>query len=634
MRRFIPLFLLPMFGLGCASDETPETPALSEVQLTQLSLGHDLSQPALLNHRIPVSFQLVGESAKADLVATENVAVTFSFVEKGVDANEARGCSSNAIDVELVANGEAQTVDAFIWPTTDCAELVGSGKELTLTVDVYRDGEPQSTVVAVDMPNITLQPGGVDVGYDLTTDSSVALLPFVNEGESPAPSLAVESSLVYNGRDPYVSNVDPENIPDELKQNAPGIEGELTFGLSAEERAELDALPGTATIRYTLSPASTPAQRLPLTIGQEDGSTADAVVIERIDPGIANNHAHDLYIEGATRDAVSAGGAFANETAFVVRGCLETDFTQEGNADDDDCREIPVELVRESAESSAASDITFNKKFERKRGNKRIRIESLMETNNSLSRAGAFSHSEGKIELKGKLGKSFNITIARAFADAELTPTKAFYDAGVIAFNKTIFSASDEADTVLTKEEEFSASKSFRVGSLGFGFGPARIGFTIDVGGRVGLDMADELAFISDEAECQGLLATESGMPGCGRVTRVVTPNFAMTGKIFGGLNLRIVKAGVKADLRFIDTRFPLDATLGFGLTDDQKFLVRGGVDWDMTLRLISGKVYIVGSVGFRRWRKRISVHLFSFRSRKRTFDLFDRSMAEPLELL
>ncbi len=82
MKRITPLLLLPLVGMACVSEDVPATaPALSEVQLTQLALDHDLSQPALLNHRIPISFDLVGQSDKADEVATDNVAVTFSFVE-------------------------------------------------------------------------------------------------------------------------------------------------------------------------------------------------------------------------------------------------------------------------------------------------------------------------------------------------------------------------------------------------------------------------------------------------------------------------------------------------------------------------------------------------------------------------
>ena len=122
-------------------------------------------------------------------------------------------------------------------------------------------------------------------------------------------------------------------------------------------------------------------------------------------------------------------------------------------------------------------------------------------------------------------------------------------------------------------------------------------------------------------------------MVGCGRVARTVTPNFALTARIFGGLNLRVVKAGIQANLRLVETRFPLTAELGFALTDDVGFLVRGGVNWDMTLQLINGRVQIVGSIGFRRFRRSRRVNLFSFGSRLSTFNLLNRSMVEPLEL-
>ena len=66
-----------------------------------------------------------------------------------------------------------------------------------------------------------------------------------------------------------------------------------------------------------------------------------------------------------------------------------------------------------------------------------------------------------------------------------------------------------------------------------------------------------------------------------------------MTGKLEGGIDLKLVKAGVAADLRFITTSFPLDTTLGWGLTDDERLLVRGDATWDMNLVPLSGDVYI-----------------------------------------
>lgn len=638
MSRLTPHLLAAVIAAGAvACDDAndtnaPAAPGATQVRLTQFALGQDPGQPAYLNHRIPVSFALSGTGIPASADEPASVAVTFSFIEPGADPVDAAGCSSNAIIVPLTADGVPEEIDAFIWPTSDCAELVGAGRALEVIAEFYMD-EPIDGVIEVDLPTLNIAPGQIDIAYGLTADSSVALLPFIEEGESRTPSLLVQSSFVYNGRDPYVAKVTADEIPADLRDAVPDIEEQLKFGLDDAALDQIDALPGTATIRYTLAPQGDPDAALPLTVGAEGGGTADVVEVERVDPGIAMQLAHDLYIEGDALDAVSAGGDWADQTAFVVRGCMQADFEQEFG-DAEDCQDVAVELVRETAESSGASELSFDRRLERSVGNSRIRVTALMETANRLTRSGAFSRTEGRVDLNGRLGRSFRVTMVGAHAEAELSAERAAYDAAVVAFDQTIFSASDERESSLTNEQEFSADKSFRIGSLGFGFGPIRLGFTIDVGGRVGLDIEDELSLIVDGEECQALLNTEAGMPACGRVARTVTPNFALTARVFGGIRLRVVRAGVEATLRLVETRFPLTTQLGFGLTDEESFLVRGDVDWDMTLQLINGRVQLVGSIGFRRFRRSRRVNLFSFGSRVQTFDLLSRGMVEPLELL
>lgn len=637
MKRFVYPLLVPTLLAGCGGEETDSAAPAEDpvVRITRLELGAELSQPVYLNHRIPISFDVVGDGSTGG-EETGHVAVTFSFVDP-TDGDDPDGCSSNAIIVNPPADGSPQTVNAFIWPTTDCAELAGDGRDFLLDAEFYREA-PVAGAVDVEMPVIELAQGGIDIAYGLSATSSVALLPIIEPDESPIPALVVQSTMVYNGRDPYVAKVSLDEVPEDMRADLPDLETDLQFGLTDAEIDAIDALPSAATIRYTLSPARDLTDVLPLTIGQAGGGTVDAVTVERVDPGIAMGLAHDLYFEGETLAALRAGGRLGDETAFVLRGCMQADFEQ-SFGQDEDCKSVDVELARETGESSGATEATFDRRLERTLGNGRIRVSAVMETNNRLSRSGAFSRTEGRVELNGRLGRSFSVTLVGAHAEAELSGDQAAYDAGVVAFNETVYSTSDSGAGGLENEEEFSADRSFRVGSLGFGIGPIRLGFTIDVGGRVGLDLADELTSIVDPAECQALLATEAGMAACGRVSRTVTPNFALTARIFGGLNLRLIRAGVEANLRLVETRFPLTTQLGFGLTDEASFLVRGEVDWDMTLQLINGQVQLVASFGRERRRRRrrrrtLRVNLFSFGSQVQTFDLIHRAMVEPLELL
>ena len=693
------LFLaLPLLAAACqdagtspCDDGTVEidgtcVPASAKIRLTHLDVRYDLSKPVHVNNRVPITFGITAESLDSD-AGPRNVAVMFSFVEANpADPDNPLICGSSSIDVEVPGDGSEVIVDAFIWPTTICAELASESAVVNLQVDF--DGGPELAAELgsdVDAPTVTfsealrdepdnqlcrsslegdselgcvyainLRPTPadadgalIDVRYGLSASSSVAIVPFQpseNIGvDGPAdvdPSLVVQSRFVVNGRDPYLSAVDPALIPPELIEVVPTIEEDLEFGLDDSSLAALSELPSAASVSYTLRAANDPDTELPLSIRDPaDPSLRLAEIpIEKVVPGTANDVVHELFIDGATLEAVSPGGEWADQSDFIVRGCFSAEFLQDGNEGDsdlDDCRDLEVMLVREAPPSSGASSISFDKSFERKLGNDRIRIESLMSTQNRLDLSGASSQSEGEIALRGKLGKSFELTLGRAFANANLDvdPTQTAYEIGVEAFNQTVYSVSEQAATIV-HSDDFSVAKSFTIGSLGFGFGPVSIGFKIGVGGTVGLATEDTLEALTDGVACQELLASSDSINLCGRMTRVATPNFAMTGKLEGGIDLKLVKAGVAADLRFITTSFPLAATLGWGLTDDARLLVRGDVTWDMDLVPLAGDVYIIGKVGFRRFAKTLKVNLFSFSSSTITTRLLSHSMSASEELL
>lgn len=644
-------------------------PAAVQVRLTHLDVNYDLSQPVHVNNRVPITFGLTADSVDPANPVTRNVAVTFSFVEADPsDPENPLACSSSAIDVEVIGDGSEQLVEAFIWPTTLCAGLAAKNAAVNLEVDF--DGGPEIAAEIgsdIDAPSVVFSearrgdalnqlcrasldsaapelgcvhainlkqtPTGadgalIDVRYALSASSSVAVVPFqATEGIGPGgpadvdPSLVVQSHFVVNGRDPYISAVDPALIPASLVEAVPSIKEDLQFGLDAAALAAVSALPGKAVVSYTIRSAADSMTQLPLTIRDPANSASKVteVVIDRVVPGTAHDVVHELYIEGATLEAVSPGGVWADQSDFVVRGCFNAEFAQDGNKGDgslDDCRELEVVLVRETAAASAASSLSFDKAFERKLGGDRLAIETAMSAKNRLGLSGASSQSEGKVVLTGKFGKSFELTLARAFGNANLDvdPTKTSLDVGVDAFGTRIFSVS-KLEPKIVHTEDFSVAKSFTIGSLGFGFGPVTVGFKVGVGGSIGIEIEDTLEVLTDNASCQELLKSADAITACGRMTRVTSPNFGLTGNIEGGIDLKIVKAAVVADLRFITTRFPLDATLGWGLTDEELLLVRGDVTWDMTLEPLAGDVYIIGKIGIRRFSKSLKVNLFSFAS-------------------
>ncbi|WP_224367315.1 hypothetical protein [Hyalangium versicolor] len=653
---------------------------LSKVRLTYLNLRYDLSQPVFVNNRVPIQFGVTSTSLNPNAPATRNVAVSFSFIEAH-PANPAEPieCASSAADIALVGNGQEQLFDGFIWPTTLCGALVGKAVNLRVTFDgdeagtgidypavsfteAARGAELNQTCRSVADPsapelhrgcvyNVDIQPTPndgssnlIDVRYEsMEPASSVAILPAADSSNAEvlAPSLVVQSTLVVNGRDPYISGLAPEDVPPELEASAPGITEDLQFGHAPAELGTLTAMPGRATLRYEIAPAGTQSGWLPLTVGDPNSELGRVheVVIERLLPGTPNMFAHELFAEAETRAALSENGEWADVSDFSVRGCFTASFAQEGNAgetDTSDCRVFPIVLVREIPDSSAATAIAFDQQFSRKLGSEdRMSIAVRLTTQNRLDRAGASSRIEGEVELEGKLGRSYSVTIARAVGQATLgvDPGETGYEIAVDAFNQRIHSFSQSAPS-LEHEEEFSAAKSFSLPNLGFGFGPVRVGFKISLGGEVGLTTNDSLSVSTDTARCSDLLRSEDALGMCGAISRTITPGFNFTASIEGGIDIRLVKAAVVADLELINTDFPLQASLAFGQRDNGNLVVLGNANWELGMQLIRGDVSIVGRVGIRRFSRTLRVHLFSFSSRRFTQTLLDRSMdvSEVLE--
>ena len=292
------LVLLPILVAGCQDSAAAVcddgtvlrdgdcVPAALQVRLTHLDVRYDLSQPVYVNNRIPVTFGLTAESVDPANPSTRNVAVSFSFVEANPsDPSNPMGCSSSAIDVEVIGDGQEYRFDGFIWPVTECAALAANGVEVNLQVDFNGGAEAAAELESdIDAPSVVLsqanvdapinqmcrtpQPGCVhafdlrptptnaqgtlvDVRYQLRATSSVAVLPSQRTQDvdpskpaDPDPTLVVQSHFLVNGKDPYISPVDPALIPPELIAEVPTIVEDLKFGRDDAALAAINLLPG------------------------------------------------------------------------------------------------------------------------------------------------------------------------------------------------------------------------------------------------------------------------------------------------------------------------------------------------------------------------------------------------------
>ncbi len=520
---------------------------------------------------------------------------------------------------------------------------------------------------------------------DFAPDSSVMLFPPAPElfgGDidaaevPPVPSLAVRTALLLNGRDPYAAPVDPARIPEDLREAAPDLAEGLRFGLPPDQVGTLDDLPAPLRVRYAFSAASDQRTWEPLAVGAEDGRVAEAVITE-LTPGTANVLAHELYMEETARAALFDENRWLGEELFTVRACLVADFEQLRGAPGE-CRTVDVVLVADSAPESGAASLSFDKDERGKFGNDRISVESSFLTRNRLDIASGVSvHGEGRVTLSGKIGRSFSVDLVAAHATARGPATgDAGADMALRLFGITVDSF-EQSGAALGYAEEIRVSRSRKVVDARFMFGPIPLNFDLHAGGAVGIAAQGTFNLAQGEAACRPRLpgaspelvaARErlqarraeleaelerappqsrallqqvldqmvgelndlpavSDLSSCAGLDARVSPFFNLSANAFGGINIRIAKAGVEIDLTLLRVDFPLDGQLSFGRDVAGQFLVHARTQFGIELRPLDGDVKLVGEIGFRRFKRRRTVTIVSFSAGVLRKDLLDRSM-------
>ncbi len=708
-RSITHIGLTSLLALAACTEEEPDAAtsdsSLESVQITKVELGRDLD-PAYLNERIPITIGITASSALPGEVPTEEVPLVVTFVDPQ-DPDEV-GCSSNGMLFELVGDDTEHEYKGFIWPPNNCSPLTGGTVTLKLELDPTAEvplieplilskanaGEPANAAClgpepgcVQEFPLEVPESGGVDVEFaGLNTESSVGVIPFLalptdGEPEPAAPILVAQNLLVFNGRDPYESPVNPDTIPAELVEAEPNIAEELRFGRTPEQAEALDDLPGALTLTYSITAAADGETWLPLRIG--DGSTlVDESVITELLPGTPNVIAHDLYLEGEAYDAVLDPDQWLGEEAFVVRSCFTTDFTQfRGTPGEAKCRTIDVLLVPEGEVESGASSFGFGKELKSSHGNSRIKLESRFATENDVSTDGVFSNTEANLTVKGKIGKSFTLDLVRANAtlDAPLVGQRAV-DVGLRLFNDDVFSFAEEA-TGVTVSEEVVFSKSINIVKAKFMFGPVPLSFDLDAGGAVGILAEGNATFLQGDPECREhlplasdesiaqrqtqqaaidkveklieniaseplkallrkiLLGTiedqftgnsfdtgESPISECITLEASVGPTMNLSAAAFGGINIGIAKAGVQLDLIIAQVDLPLTGRLSLGLNESTQLVAFASTDLDLIFQPLDGDLKLVGKLKVGPFKKSKSVSIVKFRVKEIEKSLLRRS--------
>jgi len=602
---------------------------LTRVRLTTLKLDYNITKPAFMNNAIPIKFGLTADSANNAAPVTAKVNMVVSFVEPvPADPANPKSCDSNGFELSVVGDGSEHYFERDIFPTDQCAALVGMGATVNLAVDFDKGLKTANTPTGIDYPAVRLTaadqsnainqlckksapdatPGCVydiqvqptPVGVDgkalvditldtLTPDSAVGLVwptaedPDVPMGanETNKPSIVVQAGLVMEGRNPYARKA---KFSAEQAAANPALVESSKLGLSDAELEALDDLPGTgATMRYEIRPseAAPGDQWMTLAIDDPVSPNPDGhmteLAVPAIEPGAVLTFTHDLFIEGDVLTAVSPGGTWAAQDEYQVRGCLVAGFTEGGNEGDDEdgpsedipsgsCKSFRVRLVRVVPPGGLAGSHTFDQTWTKSVGSAdRVALTGTLRTTNALSLSGATSDSEGFAELSGNVGGPFSVKLFRAYGKAgALTALATSY----IDLGVEVFGLSlwgyQNTAADFTYTIPVMYAKAFQFPGLGWSYGAVSVGITFGIGGNVGLSPTFTINAATGGNAMYPELANATSN---GTLSVGIRPEIGLTANITGGIDIFIAAAQVVATLQVINLGFPVMANMRWGVT-------------------------------------------------------------------
>lgn len=592
-------------------------PPFESIDVTHLAVRYDLSQPALAGNNLPISLGVTARDRGAP--NPRRVIFTIDLVEElppAATAEQRMGaarCALGFFDVTVTPNGREEVFQREFPVPRECASPAAGQAtrafNLAVVVDSVaayherpiflpftereradpmgyasrcRNGADPMSPARGCVSRVLVGPSaGVNVANTgLTPDSRVAVL-------WPRPEPEVGSGV----RDPSVTRAArPTSRPIE-----PGEDALVTVNMSMESfglnpyahGAADEALPGAATIAYTIAPVTAGTDPgLPLTMRARDEGGVGTVPshdFNRLGTAGSSHRVHDLFPTDAVYDALTTG-AWRRETQFRVRGCAQPSFREAGNQGNqeaaerpndlslDNCRDFTVRLVRAQPDPSAATSSSLDYNWTRLYGNPATEaLQLVFDTRNSWSLSrGAQSNTFASIRTIGLV--PLDVFFAYANAEARRELTGSFYDVGVRVFGIQLLRRMATWGTVSITpyNETWSVSQEK---CIDFSYTPILgvvIGLNGCVSGSLGMQTTLNLTgALGGTSEFPSAFATMNLTP-TGRpfveAGATATASISVGAFDLGGLfGVSVFEGSVRGDLDLISFSMPVSPGLRFG---------------------------------------------------------------------
>lgn len=565
------------------------------IQLTYLKLDHDPTQPLYVHNALHATVGLTSQGARR----ITNVSLGLMKRRPGTDpilpADFAAhpGCFLGGGDAVLSGDGGEQR---FQYSFTIPHECLRADSEVTVNPVVFFDAEGrsgESSNVILLTPQNQARPENQPCQ---TQDERGALVKGCSVDLRLRPSPGVDVALTAVTPQSSIAVLYPQTPPKDLMA---GKREDLIPILTVEQHAtaygrdpddtDSDLLPDVLWVTYSMqAPASADARWMPLYF------TGGSSYLERprLRAAADNREQIDLYAQQEVYDLI-AGGAWASQEEFLLRGCVQTFFTERGDplvagADGaaNNCRTQRIKLVKAQPRGQSASEYSLNTDWSRTSGSSgSISLNTSFYSHNLLNTSGASSDTQGYcgISTDSFIGGLDLVKLwGRAAVPIEIVGS--YIDVGVQVVGTSLFSYYRTIPKVDYSKDDISFSKQYCKSFTYYALPLISPTIELCATGTVALPVA-----LSIDGEDQ----PDKTPPRLGVVNAVVTPTANFSASAKATVSLLVVRGGVEGTLTLLQATLPTTGRVTWGLNSlsPLQLQVGGEVSCDLRLNTLSGSI-------------------------------------------
>lgn len=611
--------LLPMLLLGCGKteEESPPVDNLPQkledggvITYLRLSDGHDRVLPAYaVDHPVRLTIRI---RARAE---SHEHSLFFGLVEKlpaEAGRDQAHTCLIDAFQVQYHdagADGTTFVHDAVLpeachkpgatfnlWvamnPAVSKEGAPGqtSGKDYNTQFfnALYEDmdGEDRNRLCRGDDGNagcvIDLKvedSPGMNVRVDrFSPRSSVAAVPADCRVEPAEPPISATTELRIVGARPYDS-VRPTAGPVEALSSGGALQ--LRYSLCPAGGQAPGCAPGTSWATLSI-----------LGTADEPSKLVEFDAVRNMAVAMPDLRHHDLYAPPgsvACERLTGAGGEdWRTYGTYWVRACADVPFGEAdsaGMAADDNCAYAQVRLVLTTPPQTLSTSYSLSKAWDKSVGNSVVGVGATLGTDNNLSINGAEHRSYGRVGLTGWFSTNLAEVDLSGGAFASLVGTG--LHGSIKVLGATLWSYDKEfSDYAMKWDYKYSKRACAR-----YNYGVAGLGFNLSLCATGEAGLSTDLKINGAAGPGPAPFDTASVVGG---VTGVTSPYVNMQFNASASVNLAAAKGGINGDLNLIKVSTPATVDLRFGLLSPKppSVLVKGSAQLDLSVELLSGRVY------------------------------------------